>query len=268
MVSDDGQDFLCMRVVSQHPIQMKSGEVGYIHQFGERPKEFTPYRKPVRTPEINAGAIISKWRSATSAKQLSVYASELGVKASALMELRVAWSCEHGAWGWPMRNGEGCIVGIRLRWPDGKKKCVTGSHNALFWPFCIPQKTLWVVEGGTDCAAALSIGLFAIGRPSCSGGLFDLQASIKKLGVERAVIIADNDDDKEMPDGSKYNPGIDGGTNLAGRLGILCCVVSLPCKDVREGVRLGMTAEDVENLAQGTLWHTLKTTNQTKSSLS
>jgi hypothetical protein len=257
-----------MRTPSNSIKQFKNGDTAYFHRFGEIPRRAEPYRKQERAPEINAGAIISKWRSVTSAQQLSEYASELGVKASSLMELRVAWSREHGAWGWPMRDGKGRIVGIRLRWSDGRKRCVTGSHNALFYPFCAPQKTVWVVEGGTDAAAALSIGLFAVGRPSCNGGLSDLLEVVTSLGLDRAVIIADNDDDKERADGSKYNPGIDGGTSLAERIGIPCCVVALPCKDLREGVRLGMNAEDIENLTQGVLWHTNQTTNQTKSSLS
>lgn len=254
MVSEDGQDFLCMRVSSEKSVQMKDGEVGYIHRFGERPKEFKPYRRRERAPEINAGAIMAKWRSETTAKQLLELSVQLGVKASALLELRVAWSREHGAWGWPMRNGRGDMVGIRLRWDDGRKRCVTGSHNALFWPFCEPEKTAWIVEGGTDVAAALSIGVFAIGRPSCNGGLFDLLEAIKGMGIENAVIVADNDEDRFRPDGSRYNPGIDGANSLAERMTVPCCVMALPVKDMRSFVQAGADYETVHSIMKGMIW--------------
>ena len=72
---------------------------------------------------------------------------------------------------------------------------------------------LWICEGGTDAAALLSLNCFAIGRPSCSGGTDEINATIKRLGIKEAVIIADNDEDKTIG-GRTYNPGADGAMGL------------------------------------------------------
>jgi hypothetical protein len=248
-----------MRVQSETPRTFKSGDVGFFHRLGES-KHHVPYKKQERAPEIDAEAIIGRWRDGTLPGQFIQYAQELGIEPSNLIEMHVAWSREHGAWGWPMRNGHGKVVGIRLRWKDAKKRCVTGSHNALFWPYCAPEKMVFIVEGGTDVAAALKLRLFSIGRPSCNGGLEDLKIAIRRLGVHRAVIVADNDEDKLRPDGSKYNPGIDGGQSLSRHLEVPCCVVTLPFKDLRQAVAAGMNSEDIESLVRSTVW-TMPTQN-------
>jgi hypothetical protein len=248
---------ICMRVANEHPKQFKDGSVGYIHRLTDEPrKPFVPQRREKPAPAINVEAMMSGWASKTSPDALRRLADELGVRTSALLELRAAWAAQHTAWAFPMRDGAGKMVGIRLRNSKGDKWAVTGSKQGLFLPYCEPEKQVVFVEGPTDCAAGLSIGLFCVGRPSCSGGLFDIQAIVKRLGIREAVIVADNDDERQRPDGSFYNPGVDGAESLAAQLDIPTCVVILPVKDMREAVRGGMTAEDFEGIVRQGLWKT------------
>jgi len=85
-----------------------------------------------------------------------------------------------------------------------------------------------VVEGPTDLCAALSLGYYAIGRPSCSGGVPHIVDHVKRSRVKEVVIVADNDD-----------PGIRGAKDLQRWLTVPSCLMVLPCKDLREFVKFG-----------------------------
>lgn len=242
-VSDDGAVALCMRVSSEFQKVFKTGEIGYIHRLTDAPRKSIPFKKEEPRPTIDVFAMMKEWSLKTKPEWLWQLAEGLGVKASALMELRVAWAAEHRAWAWPMRNGLGAFVGIRLRNNEGRKWAVTGSKSGIFLPFCIPQKAAWICEGPTDTAAALSLGLFAIGRPSCSGGTNEILAVIKRLEVRECVIIADND-----------APGLVGAELLSKQLPIPNCIITMPGKDLRQSVNDGLTAEVLENMVKQTRW--------------
>lgn len=247
MVSADGEVCMCMKSANEHPKQFKSGETGYVHKLGgEVRRSVATHREPPR-PIINASAMMKKWCSETWPEYIADLAHSLGVKASALMELKVAWADEHRAFAFPMFNGYHACVGIRLRNMKGDKWAVRGSKQGIFLPFCPQQDTAFICEGPTDTAAALSIGLFAIGRPSCSGGMPDIIVALRRLHIRRVVIIADNDD-----------PGLTGADMLSRHLEIPCCLMTLPCKDVRAAVKLGMDAETLECMTRNLRWHNAK----------
>lgn len=244
---------LCMRVASQRPHTLKSGEQGWWHDLKD--KQVRPaYVKPApEPPKIDAEAMMDGWHQKTKPEWISNLAGELNVKPHSLMEMNVAWAGQHRAWAWPMRDAFGSFCGIRLRASDGKKWSVVGSRSGIFLPISNPQNTVWICEGGTDCAALLSLNLFAIGRPSCSGGADEISASIRRFKIKQAVIISDNDEDKTIG-GRTYNPGADGAKRLSERLIVPNCVITLPCKDIREGLALGITAQLLDGLTQNVLW--------------
>ena len=186
--------------------------------------------------------MLSKARKETNGELIEL-ATQLGVRASALMELRVAWFRQHNAFGFPMRDGNGSLIGIRLRNWNAKKWSVAGSRNGLFYPYCEPEKELWVAEGGTDTAALRSLNLFAVGRPSCSGGMLELKTLVTKLDIRRAYILADND-----------KPGLDGAESLSRNLQIPSCLMTLPCKDVREFVKIGGDGAMLEDMSRSVVW--------------
>ena len=161
---------------------------------------------------------------------------------AALAAVGAAWAAPHSAWAFPMCDGHGNAIGIRLRNEQGKF-AVRGSRQGLFLASVPVQKTLFVCEGPTDTAAALDLGLFAVGRPNCCCGGAELRTYARRQTAARVVVIADND-----------KPGLDGARKVCGELRLPFAIYVPPAKDLREFVRLGGTRTMLENTLKGTLW--------------
>jgi DNA primase len=147
-----------------------------------------------------------------------------------------------------MHNEYGWICGIRLRGTDGGKWAVRGSRAGLF----LPQgwhggEHAVLVEGPTDAAACLDLGLAAIGRPSCLGCEETVIRLAQRWGVTRMTVVADND-----------GPGIQGARRLADALGAARMrwrlVTAGGLKDMREWLRNGATRQTVELTWSQALW--------------
>jgi hypothetical protein len=257
MVGDDG-DALCMRVTSDKPHEMKSGETGYIHKgkLTEFKKQYRPVAKPERH-YINTTAIYKHALNRTKHDWIVRHADQLGVSLQSLSNtdgIGAAWFGEYRAWGFPMLDGYGNIIGIRLRNEAGEKWAIKGSRSGIFYS-CHADTTMVVVEGPTDTAAAISCGLFAVGRPSCSAGTEEILKLIRRTPkVRRVVIVADNDEPKKRPDGSVFYPGIEGAEKLAKQLRIDHCILTLPCKDMREFYRNGGNSRTFGIIAGNCTW--------------
>ena len=240
----------CMRIVSERTCT----NGGYLHPLNGQAVQ-VPAREDRPTQTIDADGMMRRWFDRTSTAHYDALALALGVAVSALIAIKCAWAPERNAWAWPMRSGAGNVVGIRLRGNDGKKLSVTGGHEGVFLPMIRPARTVFVTEGPTDLCALLTMGLYGIGRPSCSGGIAALSATIARLHIREAVIIADNDRDKHHADGTLWNPGIDGAKRLANDIGVPCCIVILPVKDVRAGLNMGMKADMLDSMVKSSVWH-------------
>lgn len=93
----------------------------------------------------------------------------LNISREVAKRLSIGW--DGASLNFPMRNAEGKIVGIRRRFPDGRKSSVRGGREGVFLPHGNdPKGVLFIMEGATDTACAVSLGLDAVGRPSCQGG--------------------------------------------------------------------------------------------------
>lgn len=242
-----------MRVASARPSRNAMG--GWIHRLSDTaPLPQIPKGEPAR-PVIDADGMMRRWFAATTQADYQHLAELLGVSAESLRCLKCAWAPEHRAWAFPMRNGAGIVVGIRLRDESGHKWSVKGGHEGVFVPSCVPDHTAYIVEGPTNLAALLSLGKFGLGRPSCSGGISHLAATCARLSIQRAVILADNDDDK-FNAGTHFNPGIDGARRLAADLGVACCIALTPAKDIRKSVQLGMTGPVLDSMVNKLVWMT------------
>ena len=83
----------------------------------------------------------------------------------------------------PVKTGQGGGIGnamsqVRRALLEHKR----GGREGLFIPRDLdPAAGLWVVEGPTDCAALLGLGIEAVGRPSCSGGMRHLAGLARRL---------------------------------------------------------------------------------------
>jgi hypothetical protein len=186
--------------------------------------------------------MIREWQAATSQAALEDFAQELGLSAAVLKCVGAAWAAPHQAWAFPMRDGYGNVVGIRLRNQHGKF-AVRGSRQGIFLMDRVAQETLFVCEGPTDTAAAVQLGLFAVGRPNCCCGGSEIRIFARRHECQRVVMISDND-----------KPGLDGARKVGAELKLPFAIYVPPAKDLREFVQLGGTREMIENTLKGTVW--------------
>lgn len=171
----------------------------------------------------------------------------LGLPVEPLARLGVGWSPVHRATTWPMRDDAGRMIGVRLRCPTTARKwAVTGSRAGLIYdPELLSiehPRRLWVVEGPTDTAALLSIGLDAVGVPSAGGAADLLDSLARRLRPVSIVIVADGD-----------GPGLAGAERLADAL-MIVAPVSVICpadglKDCRAWIVAGADRATVEGVA-------------------
>ena len=140
-----------------------------------------------------------------------------------------------------MRDEQGRIVGVRLRaLHGGKKWSISGSRSGLFLSRVHrPEgRHLFVVEGATDLAAALDLGLPSIGRSNCRSGFHQIHGYLQRLGTAKVTVVADND-----------GPGRGGAIALANDLAkrsIAASVIVPPSgNDLRDSICGGIKAEDL-----------------------
>lgn len=215
--SADGTAVICMRIASNRPT--RNG--GWLHRLSDskpaRPKVFSIQNRPAAS-EIPL--LVETYCQAMTADRYKSLSAALGVSAESLNRLDVGF--DGAAYTFPMFDAGRQVIGIRRRFPNGRKICVKGSRNGLFLPDGLSGVgMLLIVEGNTDTAAGLDLGFDTIGRPSCSGGADLVRRFVRKNSYSQLVIIPDNDD---KPDGT--NPGASGGLRLA-------AVLRLHCRDVR-----------------------------------
>lgn len=226
--ADDGAA-CCMRVES--PRRMKNG--GYLHKGAGDRGEAVATRE--RTPKPTDWEALTQFYVGRFSKpQREDTAKLLGVTVDALARLRTGFDGE--ALTFPMSDAKGRVIGIRRRLADASKTCVLGSKTGLFVPSGIDDKEYLVItEGPTDCAAILSIGLAAVGRPACNGGVDYL---IELVGKRPAILIADND-----PEGHQARKHTENSIARLRGAGMTLDVVWPPVKDARAWVQAGLTME-------------------------
>jgi hypothetical protein len=230
----------CMRVPSDRPA--KSG--GWLHwqgQFSTAASPPLPARVAALT--INATKLHRDWLAETTPAALVAFAHELGLSVAALEAAGAAWAAPYAAWAFPMCDGHGNTLGIRLRANDARKFAVRGSKQGIFIAKVPPQPWLFVCEGPTDTAAAVDLGLFAVGRPNCCCGGPEITIYARRHHCRRVVVVADND-----------KPGLDGARKVGAEIKLPFAVYVPPAKDLREFVRLGGTRALIENTLNSTLW--------------
>lgn len=247
-ITSDGAVARCMRVESDRP--SPSGEGGWIHVLMDEVVPRPVTRRPPG-PNVDWERLLGTWRFDTQPGQLRRLATGLGVTTDSLERLGVVYAAQYRAWAFPMRNGRGYVIGIRLRNDAGSKWAVRGSRQGLFWPdMNTGTDPLIIVEGPTDAAAMLGLGYDVIGRPSCSGGIRLLEQVFERGHSRDVVILADRDEPKKRPDGSTWYPGQEGAERLAQRLAGLTrstrIIKPLKGKDARAWVQRGVTRRVVD----------------------
>lgn len=276
IVSNDGGTCICRRTPSGRP----ANGGGWIHVLRRQdapPRPAQTARPPARRPLLDAARAMEGFRAEFERYHdgSDVFASaalvgaELGLPGAAVDRLLVGRSRFYGAWCFPMRDGAGAVVGIRLRrYGTGDKFSVAGSRDGLFYDPGLEAeealengvrgRELVVVEGASDCAAGYAVGLPCVGRSSCATGADALKALCARLRATRITIVADNDRAKARvvegapgrpPERARARPGAEGAMRLARALGRVWRIVTPPAKDLRDWVRAGCTADAFARVA-------------------
>lgn len=241
--SDDGVLACCMRIDVGAERTAKNG--GWIHRLSDAPAA-TPRPRPkpaAAAPTLPCVEMNDRFKFDLTYQQVIDLASDLGVTDTSLHQLDIGFSEQHGAYTFPMRRGRGDIVGFRLRNMAGEKWAITGSHNGLFIPRHLRGVgPLVIVEGPTDTAALVSIGVDAIGRPSNTGGREDLVAYCR--GMRRPIVILR---DRDQPGSIAEHLTDQGASRLAADLQPNQVYICRPPahKDVRAWVTAGATHDIV-----------------------
>lgn len=183
----------------------------------------------------------SRWSRETDPYHVDGFAMSLGVSTDSLQAIGCAWNGR--AWAFPMKDATGKMIGIRLRSESGDKWAVRGSHQGLFFSNSEQARTLFVVEGPTDCAAGVTLGLNTLGRPACIGQEAMILSYVQRVRASRVVIVSDNDE-----------PGLRGAAKLQAMLPVMNCLWVPPAKDIRQFVSLGGDRDTLEASIKDLVW--------------
>ena len=138
-------------------------------------------------------------------------ARDLGVTAESLRCIGVGWHPTLNCYTFPHYDHLRRVVGIGTRYPDGRKRFIKGGHPGLHLPEGLegmPDPVL-IVEGPSDTAACLSMGLAAIGRPNNYGSEYLSDV----IGDRDCIVVGDFD-----PKPSGRWPGREGAEKVAADL--------------------------------------------------
>ncbi len=167
LVAKDKSAAICPRTEAGSVKEIEGS--GFLHKLDDR-REGRQYRPQRRfavgrdnKPGRDFKALHEQYVRQITTQQLDELSRLLGVSVPSLIRLGTGWCGE--SFTFPMYNEKRMIIGIRRRFPDGRKAAVTGSRNGLLIPADLPDdKNLLVLEGESDLAAALTLGFDGIAR--------------------------------------------------------------------------------------------------------
>jgi len=244
LFAQDGSTAICQRV--EEGSVKKCGYAGWLHILADEPMGHR--RRSQRGFSVNLSnnrsdrdfmASQQQYSRQMTSQQVNTLSQRLGVSSQSLKRLNVGWDGE--AYTFPMSNAQGRIIGIRRRFPNGRKTSLTGSETGLFVPRGrAGSELLLICEGPTDAAVALDLGFDCIGRPNCNSKIDMIVEYCRRCS--EIIIIGDND-----------KAGRDGAERLADTLVLHCHSVKIiyppdGIKDLRQWFRAGLTSEALQEI--------------------
>jgi len=193
---------VCQRVESKQ----RMGAAGWIHQLVPG-AVLLPAVPDDPTPAPTFGRLASKLEAAAD---IDALAEQFRLAPDVLRRMRVGWHAEEQCSTWPTQDAGGRIIGIQRRWPDRRRSpmVMQGHRAGLFVPRGLERgRVLVITEGPTDAAAALELGVQAVGRFSCTHGGGVLRRLVRRLRPPAVCVFADADE-----------PGRNGAGRLAAEL--------------------------------------------------
>ena len=200
----------CMRIESGKPVA--SG--GWIHKLTGKALPSGKAIPKAPKKRVSDDEAHANWAPYVRALQRGAdvaverLARQLGVASWALNALGVGYGELQGrmCWSFPERNAKGQVVGINRRLVvainGDNKRSVDGGKRGLSyctdWSDC--DGPVHIVEGGSDTAAGITLGLSVIGRPSNVGGVHYLLSMLRKIDPNRRIVVLAERDKKQHGD--------------------------------------------------------------------
>lgn len=246
-ISEDESVSRCMRVQSDTPSVGTDGATGYIHQVGDPVDRLLPAREYKQPQKVDMSSLYALYATKSGNTASDPLAARWGLPSFSVRSLHTVWIGAHQAYGIPMWNELGEVIGIQLRGTDSKWT-IKGSQLGIFCSWPILSKRVFVCEGASDTAAMISLGFTAVGRASCNSGGPILKRMLEGKDV---VIVSDNDQPQQLPNGNWVTPGQDGATQLSYQLAKTARSVRIitppsPYKDARQWVNSGVSKKQIE----------------------
>lgn len=209
-----------------------------------------------------APAAVAKFQSQMTAERLAALERDTGVSAGAWQSLGVGYcdgddlvtfsvSGEEAwlrldpseAWAIPEMDATETIVGFSCRAIGGAKGCPAGGSRGLVisptWGEASDERL--IVEGGSDVASCLAMGIAAAGRSSNTAGVAELSTLLANSPTDSFLIVGENDAG-ERANGHEW-PGRFGAKRTAERLSkaldapVRFAMMPDGAKDVRDWLR-------------------------------
>jgi hypothetical protein len=214
LLAPDGSTAICPRTEAGSVSLV--GNAGWLHVLDPRaqPRPFVvPKLRPRRGRDWTS--YVNSTQSALDGP-LGELAGMLGVSRRSLEMIQAGYDGGREAWTFPERDADGNVIGILVRGRAGAKKRLPNSRCGLVYARNWHSATgpVLLVEGPSDTAAALTMGLCVLGRPSNTGGIELLVEVLEPVPDDRPVIVIGERDRK--PDGSW--PGRAGAISTATQL--------------------------------------------------
>lgn len=217
-VSRDGLMVWCGRISDGSIRENNGGQ--FLHRIGDDVQQGRRIHNPVsqpkpKAPRTDLSAMAKAW-SRNAAEPRNQLAKQLGIPVEGLVALEVGWNESRQCWSFPEKDSAGNIIGISTRSVDGSKMRLKGGKAGLTYPQLWNNGTgpVFLVEGGSDTASLIGMGLNVVGRPSNLGGVALLTELLAELPEQQDIIIVGERDEK--PNGRW--PGKEGATKTARKL--------------------------------------------------
>ena len=240
-----GDAACCMRIKSDR--RMSNG--GWLHRLDWdlfHDAVMRPSKPPVPKaylPSLSIGTTWVQFARTTSENDLWRLSTLLSLTSDSLWAMGACWAWPHEAWGFPMFDDMEQFAGIRLRSEDGDKWSLRGGRQGIFIPDAEVPEHVVICEGPTDAAAALSVDIYALGRPSCTGGVKEIRSFCRRHEVQKMTVCADRD-----------GPGQAGAELFCQEIGLPVRLATLPAKDLREWISRGATKGLIECCFNSAKW--------------
>ena len=208
--SPDGEAFDCKRgkglPIPAGLIYVKDSNQGVIVKIDDPSKIVAPSHDAIQ--KANVDKLTTEQCNTLHEQYLKdignraeTLSKDLGVSRDSLSNLEVGYDIQRMCFTFPERDHDQNIIGFATRGVDGKKLCIKGSRRAATIPNCWDsgEGPIFLVEGASDVAACITMGMDVLGRPGAMPCDAFVHAADELLGTikDRKIVVVAEWDEKD-----------------------------------------------------------------------